>query len=208
MNATEILKKLREQFNEIVKNAEMPTTPPTAPASAPTTAPAPEMNVPIKSKLKDGTEIEITEMEVGGIVTILGQPAPIGEHTLEDDTIITIGDNGAITAIAIANGTTPPIVEDMAKKKMGMEEIFSAFQTSTNEKFTSYESKFASYEERFSAYEIKLNRAVQVIDGLLDLTTKLSATPTGTPDNSVKISNNFNENKIEDKWSGYDTLFS
>lgn len=193
MNTTELLRKLKEQFSEVIKNADYP--------AVPEVPEVPEMVAPMKHKLKDGTEIEVTEMGVGGVVTIQGQPAPVGDHTLEDGTIISVRDNGVISAVTLADGTMPPMVEDMSTK-------FSAFETSTNEKFASYESKFANYEQRFADYETKLNRAVQVIDGLLSLTTQLSETPTGVPDVSVKPATNFSADKIEDKWKGYDTLFS
>jgi hypothetical protein len=173
MNAKEILEKLKMTFNELVNNADAPVVPE---VPAPTTT---------KAKLADGTEVEVTELAVGGIVTIEGVPAPIGEHTLEDGTVITVGDNGAITAIVPVEEA--PMVEDMGKmdkKKMGMEEIFSAFETSTNEKFASYEAKFADYE-------VRLSRATKVIEGLMSLTQVLADTPTGTADPIVTKTNNF-----------------
>jgi hypothetical protein len=201
MNAKEIIEKLRIQFNELVKNADV--VPPTTPSAIPPVMP--ELTLPTKAKLKDGTEVEITEVQVGGIVTIQGTPAPIGEHELEDGTILVVGDNGAILEIKMADGSTPPMIEDMAKKKMGMEEMFSAFQTSTKEKFTSYEAKFADYEEKFATYESRLNKATKVIEGLLNLTQTLAETPTGTPDASIKTNNNF---KAEKKEMSFDILFS
>ena len=173
MNAKEILEKLKLTFNELVNNADTPATP----TEVPTTT---------KAKLADGTEVEVTALEVGGIVTIAGAPAPVGDHTLEDGTVLTVGDNGAITAIVPA-ASAPSMVEDMGKmdkKKMGMEEIFSAFETSTNEKFASYEAKFADYE-------VRLGRATKVIEGLMDLTKVLADTPTGTADPIVTKTNNF-----------------
>ena len=178
MNAKEILEKLKITFNELVKNADVPV--------APVEPAAPEMIVPTKAKLADGTEVEITELSVGGIVTIAGAPAPVGDLTLEDGTVLTVGDNGAITAIVPA-ADAPAMVEDMGKmdkKKMGMEEIFSAFETSTNEKFASYEAKFADYE-------VRLGRATKVIEGLMSLTQVLAETPTGTPDPTITKTNNF-----------------
>jgi len=194
MNAKEIIEKLRIQFNELVKNAEV--APPTTPSAIPPVEP--EMVLPIKGKLKDGTEIEITELQVGGVVTIAGTPAPIGEHEMEDGTILVVGDNGAILEIKMADGSTPPMVEDMSAK-------FSAFETSTKEKFNSYETKFADYETKFANYEERLNKATKVIEGLLNLTQTLCDTPTGTPDASIKTNNNFNTQKKE---ISYDILFS
>jgi spore coat protein CotH len=191
MEAKEIIAKLRQTFNELVNNAEVPVTP-----AEPT---APEMIMPTKAKLVDGTEIEVTEMGVGGIVTIQGMVAPVGDLQLEDGTMLTIGDNGAITAIV----PSAPMTEDMAKK-LKMEEIFGAFQESTNQKFSDYEGKFAAYETRFADYEAKLSKATTVIEGLLNLTQTLAETPTGTPDASVKSSANFKEEKKQ----SYDLLFS
>lgn len=191
MEAKEIIAKLRQTFNELVNNAEV------APAPAPESAP--EMIMPTKAKLADGTEIEITEMGVGGIVTIQGTPAPVGELQLEDGTLLTIGDNGAITAIE----PSAPMTEDMAKK-LKMEEVFGAFQESTNQKFSDYEAKFAAYETRFADYESKLAKATSIIDALLNVTNTLAETPTGVPDASVKSSANFKEEKKQ----SYDLLFS
>ena len=194
MTPIEILKKLKETFNEVVKNADATgQTPAQTPAND---QKAPDMVTPIKAKLKDGTEVEITELGVGGIVSINGQPAPAGDHELEDGTIISVGDNGAITAMTPSQ-SAPPAVEDMGAK-------FSAFETSTNEKFASYEQKFADYETKFANYESRLNGAIQTIETLLQVTTKIAETPTGTPDASVKTNNQFKEQKQE----SYDILFS
>jgi hypothetical protein len=195
MNAKEIIEKLRIQFNELVKNADV--VPPTTPSAIPPTMP--EMVMPTKAKLKDGTEVEVTELEVGGIVTIQGLPAPIGEHELEDGTIIVVGDNGAIMEIKVLTESGyKPKEEEMSAK-------FSAFETSTKEKFTSYEAKFADYEEKFATYESRLNKATKVIEGLLNLTQTLAETPTGTPDQSIKTNNNFKQEKKE---MSFDILFS
>lgn len=151
MDTKELLNKLKLTFAELVQSAEPKKEEPT------------KMSDPVKAKLADGTEVEISSFEVGGIVTIAGQPAPAGDHKLEDGTMITVGENGAITAIV-----PPVMVEDMSAK-------FSALEQSTNEKFKAYESKFAEYES-------KLNRATQVIEALTELTQRLADTPTGTPD--------------------------
>jgi len=179
MNAKEIIEKLRLTFNELV-------------------APVAVAN-PIQlmdATLSDGTAIQITEMIVGGIVTINGTPAPIGEYELSDGTYIMVGDNGAITEIKqdVAVETAAPMQDEIGNK-------FSAI----NEKFASYEEKFSAYEQRFSDYEVRLNKATQVIEGLLNLTQTLAETPTGVPDASVKSTSSFAEEK---KVKSYDILFS
>lgn len=182
MKATEIIQRLKEQFAELVNQ---PTQTSVAMISA---------------TLEDGTAIEVTALEVGGIVTIAGVPAPAGEHKLSDGTVIVVGENGAIVEIKakveeMPTDEMPPMVEDMGAK-------FSSLENSTKEKFASYEEKFASYETKFAEYESKLTKATQMIEGLINLTKTLAETPTGAPDLAVK--NNFVETKKKD----YSILFS
>jgi spore coat protein CotH len=190
MSAKEIIEKLRLTFNELVT--------PVAVAS------------PVQlldATLMDGTAVQITELIIGGVVTIDGIPAPIGEHELSDGTYIVLGDNGVITEIKTEEVVTEAKKMQPKMQPMG-EEIgnkFSAFEATTNEKFASYESKFSAYEQRFSDYEARLNKATQVIEGLLNLTQTLAETPTGIPDASVKSSSSFAEEK---KAKSYDILFS
>lgn len=186
MKATEIIEKLRLTFNELVNQPKQE-----------------EIVKMIEATLEDGTKVEVTELAIGGIVTIDGIPAPVGEHKLMDGTIIVLGDNGAITEIKPAETeveieVTAPAVEDMGAK-------FSAFENSTNEKFATYESKFANYEQKFADYETRLNKATQVIEGLLNLTQTLAETPTGVADVAVKSETKFSKSDKEFK---YDILFS
>lgn len=182
MKATEILQKLKEQFAELVNQ------------------PTQTLVKMMQATLKDGTIVEVTALEVGGIVTIEGVPAPVGEHELSDGTYIIVGENGAIMEIKKEVEEMPieemPIVEDMGAK-------FSSLENSTKEKFATYETKFASYETKFAEYESKLTKATQMIEGLINLTKTLAETPTGAPDLAVK--NNFTETK---KTRDYSILFS
>lgn len=181
MNTSEILNKLRETFAELTGNTQ----------SAPIAL--------MTATLIDGTQVEITALEVGGVVTISGTPAPMGEHELSDGTYIVVGDNGVITEVKPPmTEEVPPVMEDMGAK-------FSAFETSTNEKFATYESKFAAYESKFSEYEAKLSKAYQVIEGLMNLTQTLADTPTASADPVVKADKFSNEEK---KSKDYSILFN
>ena len=178
MKAIEVLERIREVFNEINK--------PVQPVAM------------MDAKLQDGTMVQVTELAVGGIVTIDGVPAPAGEHTLEDGTVIVLGDNGAIMEIK-------PKVEteiEIEVPEMEMASKFAAFENMTTEKFSGYEAKFSAYEQRFAEYEGRLTKAMQVIDGLLNLTQTIASAPTGQPDASVKPQQ-FSEVK-----KSYDVLFS
>lgn len=182
-DAQTILSQVQQFFSELVKGEETfaDTMPPVSgEPKAPEAAPVKMM----EAKLKDGTIVEVTELAVGGIVTIAGAPAPVGEHMLEDGTILVVGDNGAIMEIkpveeagnpAIAE--EPPMMEDMSAK-------FAAFESATNE-------KFAAYEEKFAQYEGKLTQANKVIEGLMQISKMLVEAPQAAADASVKTSNAF-----------------
>jgi uncharacterized short protein YbdD (DUF466 family) len=145
----------------------------------------------MEAKLKDGTIVEVTELAVGGIVTIAGVPAPVGEHELESGDVIVLGDNGAIMEIKpkkqdeVSVEVEVPEVEDMSAK-------FAAFESATNEKFSAYENKFAQYEA-------KLGQANKVIEGLMQISKMLVEAPQSAPDAGVKTSNNFAEAKTDAK---------
>jgi uncharacterized short protein YbdD (DUF466 family) len=180
-DAQNILEKVSMFFAELVGNEEMPMP------SGETAAPVKMM----EAKLKDGTIVEVTELAVGGIVTIEGKPAPVGEHMLESGETIVLGDNGAIMEIKpkaedeVSVEVEGPEVEDMSAK-------FAAFESATNEKFSAYESKFAQYEA-------KLGQANKVIEGLMQISKMLVEAPQGAPDAGVKTSNNFAEQKNDAK---------
>lgn len=168
-NAKTILDKVSIFFAELVNS-------PMADASGDVSGtPKAEVKM-IAAKLKDGTEVEVTELALGGVVTIQGQPAPVGEHMLEDGTKIVVGDNGVIMEIEAPEA---PMVEDMSAK-------FAAFESATNEKFAAYENKFAEYE-------VKLTQANKVIQGLMDISKLLVEAPTAKADESVKTQNNFSK---------------
>jgi len=179
--AQNILNKVSMFFAELVGNEQMPM-------------PSGEVAAPVKmmeAKLKDGTVVEVTELAVGGIVTIEGVPAPVGEHTLESGEVIVLGDNGAIMEIKpkmedeVKVEVEVPVVEDMSAK-------FAAFESATNEKFTAYENKFAQYEA-------KLGQANKVIEGLMQISKMLVEAPQSAPDAGVKTSNAFATEKLDAK---------
>lgn len=178
-DAQTILSQVQQFFSELVKGEE------TFAETMPEVSGTPEA-APVKmmeAKLKDGTIVEVTELAVGGIVTIAGTPAPVGEHMLEDGTMIVVGDNGAIMEIKpkqedeISVEVEVPQTEDMSAK-------FAAFESATNE-------KFAAYEEKFAQYEGKLTQANKVIEGLMQISKMLVEAPQAAPDASVKTSNAF-----------------
>lgn len=184
MDAKEILSKVKEFFADL-QNPAAPVA-----AAAPPAAPAAPQSYP----LKEGGEVMIDRLEVGGIVMIDGNPALPGDIELADGTKITIADNGAIAAIT-PGAPAAPVAP--AAPEMDMGQKFSAFETATNEKFGQYEQKFSDYEAKFAQYEVKLGKATKVIDELLKLSQLIVDQPAAAPDATVKTANIFKEDKRE-----------
>lgn len=184
-DAQTILSQVQQFFSELVKGEE------TFAETMPEVSGTPEA-APVKmmeAKLKDGTMVEVTEMAVGGIVTIAGAPAPVGEHMLEDGSVIVVGDNGAIMEIKpVAEETANPAIPEEPIGQEDMSAKFAAFESATNEKFQAYEEKFAQYEG-------KLTQANKVIEGLMQISKMLVEAPQAAPDASVKTSNAFATDK-------------
>lgn len=183
MEAKEILARVKALFTELA-----------APAAPAMPAVPAATDAPKEYELKDGGKVTIDKLEVGGIVMIDGNPALPGDLELADGTKLTVGDNGAITAVTPGTGVEPaePIAEP-AGEDMGTK--FTAFEKLTSEKFASYETKFAAYEQRFADYEVKMSKANKVIEELLKLSQLIVDAPAVQADPAARTGNTFKEEK-------------
>jgi hypothetical protein len=136
--------------------------------------------------LMDGTKVEISALEIGGLVTIEGQPAPVGDHELMDGTEITLDENGKITEIETKVVEASPEVDveagkDYEDKKM--EEMAEKF-----------EAKIAELTEAKNLSDAKVldleNKVKQGFAQVAELIEALSNTPSEDP---IKKPNSFNE---------------
>jgi uncharacterized protein YuzE len=138
--------------------------------------------------LMDGTKVEISALEVGGLVTIEGQPAPTGDHELMDGTEITLDENGKITAIEVKVVEASPEVDteveagaDYKDKKM-------------QEMAEQFEAKIAQLVEAKNVSDAKVldleNKVKQGFAQVAELIEALSNTPSEDP---IKKPNSFNE---------------
>lgn len=157
------IKTLLTTLKSALFSADNPPPPATPPAAAPVAAAA------VKAKLKDGTEISVSEMVVGGVVMVGDAPAPAGEHELEDGTKITVGEGGVISAVTPGTPGAPPAM-DYTKE-------FAA----VNEKFAGYEAKLKGYEERFAKQDAAITKAQAINEQLFAIVQKLAETPTADP---------------------------
>ena len=138
--------------------------------------------------LMDGTKVEISALEVGGLVTIEGQPAPAGDHDLMDGTQITLDENGKITEIETKVVEASPEVDteveagaDYKDKKMEkMAEEFEAMIAELTEAKNVSDAKVLDLE----------NKVKQGFAQVAELIEALSNTPSEDP---IKKPNSFNE---------------
>lgn len=132
--------------------------------------------------LIDGTKVEISALEVGGFVTIEGQPAPAGDHELMDGTEITLDENGKIIAIETKVMEVSPEAEVEAKDDKKMEEMAKQFNASIAELV---EAKRVS-DEKVLELEKKVKQGFAQVAELIEA---LSNTPSADP---IQKPNSFN----------------
>jgi hypothetical protein len=155
--------------------------------------------------LKDGTEVYIDKLEVGGVVTIEQEtmsPAPAGEHELADGTIIVVGEGGVITEVKPA--PAPEIAPEAAP-------VEAAVLPSQNfdEKFAAYDAKFSALEAENINLKAAFAKADEAIKGLFELVEKLVKEPTTEPSEPVKNGFKFGKqiDSKEDKLNSLINLF-
>ena len=136
--------------------------------------------------LMDGTKVEISALEVGGLVTIEGQPAPAGDHELMDGTEITLDENGKITEIETKVVEASPEVDVEAGKDYEDKKM--------QEMAEQFEAKIAELIEAKNASDAKVldleNKVKQGFAQVAELIEALSNTPSEDP---IKKPNSFNE---------------
>ena len=129
--------------------------------------------------LEDGTKVSISELVVGGVVTLEdGTPAPAGEHKLADGTKIEVGEGGVIAGI---EAVEMPEAEDMGKKYAekfaAIEGKVSAFEAAIQ----ASEQKFATLEQAHTNLHQAFTKQNEALTGLVQLVDTLINEPNGTP---------------------------
>lgn len=120
--------------------------------------------------LQDGTKVSVDKLEIGGMVTIDGTPAPDGEHQLQDGTVISTKD-GAIVEISTPAEETidEEVTSDLKKQKM--EELGKTMdETSTKVKMI----------------EEALAKQGEAIKSMMELVEKMAQAPISEPVATVK----------------------
>lgn len=155
--------------------------------------------------LKDGTEVYIDKLEVGGVVAVEQEtkaPAPAGEHTLADGTVIVVGEGGVITEIK------PAPVSEVAPEAAPVEAAVLPTQN-FDEKFAAYDAKFSALEAENQSLKAAFAKADEAIKGLFELVEKLVKEPVTEPSEPVKNGFKFGKQHLskEEKLNSLINLF-
>jgi hypothetical protein len=157
--------------------------------------------------LQDGTKVSINKLEVGGLVTINGTPAPDGEHKVQDGTIVKTKD-GVIEEITSpaeeveGGNVNSDLGKDMEDKTMSTEmskkmEEMAVKMADINAKCTSYESKMAETEEEIKKQKEAITMLTQMIE-------KMATMPVDQP--AAMSTNQFTAQKNEDKEERFQSM--
>ena len=169
MNAQEAILKIKALFDDNILPVEAEVDP------------AGETKIEMAEySLMDGTKVEISALEIGGLVTLEGNPAPVGDHELMDGTEITLDENGMITAIETKVVEASPEVDVEAGYKKKMDEMSEAFEAKIAELMDANEAKIAELE----------NKVKQGFAQVAELIEALSIAPSADP---IQKPNSFSE---------------
>lgn len=179
-----IMSKIKDFISNIKKEL-FDGTPITLPVVTPPPAPVPTPQTLNKDYVtKDGTEIEVDKLEVGGTALVNGMPAPAGEHELADGTKVTIGEGGVITAVAPAM---------MQQPQLQMSDVEAAI----NKALAGHQAKLQAAEALIAEQKTKLEKQEKQITGMFEAIEKLAELPTGEPLEQTHLS--FTKDKSQGK---------
>jgi len=126
--------------------------------------------------LVDGTPVMISELVIGGVVTLAdGTAAPAGDHTLADGTVIIVGEGGVISNI-VAPAEAPVLEVTPEEIEAGKN-----YEEKDEEKI-----KMGELEDKMAMIESKLAKAEEAIKSLVALVETLVKEPSTMPVESVK----------------------
>ena len=151
-----------------------------------------EVEVQLSSvKTAEGVEItyEGETLEVGTAVSVDGMPAPDGEHTLEDGTVIVVAE-GVVTEIKEMEGEGEPVAEFATAQQFA----------EATEKITGIEARFAEMEKNIEAITKMLGATIETFEKFSEQTPEPAKKPVNTKaaDKDAKLAelgNFFNKHK-------------
>jgi hypothetical protein len=152
-------------FQEILNDIKKLVFADQVPAPAPAPDPAPAVT---EYKLKDGSVISIDKLEVGGIVTLNGEPAVDGEYQLESDQIVQVSGGVIVELSSPTEDTIPEEMKCLPAKMEALQVELSAAKIEVDE----LKKEINSQKEGFKM--------------MFELVEKLAEAPTEAPAEDVK----------------------
>lgn len=139
--------------------------------------------------LASGVKVMVDKLEVGGKVTLLDEagnevPAPAGEHTLADGSVIVLDETGTILEIKVPEvevEAPESEVELMKKKVAEMEAQLEALKGYKKEAEVKMSENLAQLNEKFS----------KAISELTDVVIELTKTPSVAPTQPKQFTKHF-----------------
>jgi hypothetical protein len=149
--------------------------------------------------LQDGTKISCDKLEVGGVVTINGTPAPDGDHSLQDGTIVQTKD-GVIEEISspAEESQDQEVNTDLAAAdiKTKMEEM--------SQHMADMKTKCAAYDGKFAEHQAAMTKQQEAITMLTQMIEKMATMPVEKP--AAMATNQFTAQKSEDKEERFQSM--
>lgn len=147
-----------------------PVTPPAAiPTNPAINTPAPEVKF-AEYKTKDGKVVSCDKLEMGGTMTVDGQPAMPGEYELEDGTKVTVGDGGVISAVN-KPGTNPLTLADV---EGAITRALAGFKPAAD-------PALAQMQQKLDAQKLDNDKQAKTIKQLFEIVEQIAALPTEQP---------------------------
>lgn len=159
--------------------------------------------------LADGTIVKFDKLEAGGMISVVtpdGEiPAPVGEHELEDGTIVVVAEEGVIAEVKMKEVEEEVEIEvEMGEEDEvpATEEVAAEPQADRFAEITEqFEAKFAEVEAKVEL----LNEATKKLVEFMDAFAKVE-----TAEETQKPKNTFvSQNKVsrQDAYSKLQTVF-
>lgn len=142
--------------------------------------------------LADGSKVEISALEVGGMVKLADGTVPMsGEYQLSDGTSMQLDENGII--IELASPKEDAVPEEMPVDPTAAEDMGAGIDKKMQKMSEDFEVKIAELEESKKASEEKVKeleaKVKQGFEQVATLIEALSSTPSADP---IQKPNSFN----------------
>ena len=163
MNAKDAIMQIRALFEDM----------PQVEAPAPVEAPIEEVPVTFAEySLMDGTKVMISELAIGGEVTLAdGSPAPVGEHQLADGTKIVLDEAAKILSIETPEAEAKEADENPAEMGKKMDEKMA-------DEIAALVSENENLKTQVAQLEAKVKNGFSQVAELIEALTK---TPNAEP---------------------------